>query len=65
MSANTSSTAPSTQELPLKNNAWTVVAQWDGSAPLKIKAEAAGDQPVVVLVQRTGYGPILAAAQIR
>jgi hypothetical protein len=46
-------------------NAWTEVAQWDGSAPLEITAEAAGDQPVVVLVQRTGYGPILAAAQIR
>lgn len=46
-------------------NAWSEVAQWDGAAPLEMKAEAPGDQPVVVLVQRTGYGPILAAAQIR
>lgn len=46
-------------------DAWTELAQWDGVEPLKIKADAVGDQPIVVLVQRTGYGPILAAAQLR
>ena len=44
---------------------WTELTQWDGAEPLLITAEAAGDQPVVVLVQSVGYGPILAAAQVR
>ncbi|MEP4434138.1 MAG: DUF1223 domain-containing protein, partial [Hyphomicrobiales bacterium] len=40
---------------------WNELAQWDGAEPLEITAEAPGDRPVVVLVQRIGYGPILAA----
>ncbi|MEQ9694076.1 DUF1223 domain-containing protein [Shimia sp. SDUM112013] len=44
---------------------WDVIAEWDGRAPLKIKAPARGDNPVVALIQETGNGPILAAARIR
>lgn len=45
--------------------AWTELAQWDGAEAIEITADAAGDQPVVVLVQGAGFGPILAAAQLR
>lgn len=44
---------------------WDVVTEWDGKAPLKTKATARGDLPVVVLVQAEGHGPILAAARLR
>ncbi|MDW4496705.1 DUF1223 domain-containing protein [Sulfitobacter sp. D35] len=44
---------------------WTVLGQWDGAAPLEMEAEAAGELPVVVLIQVAGNGPILAAAEAR
>ena len=47
---------------------WQVVGDWDGGAPLSLQAEAPGDLPVVVLLQRQekgGPGPILAAARLR
>jgi hypothetical protein len=43
---------------------WHVVAEWDGRAPLRIEAPAAGDAPVVALVQGKGNGPIFAAARV-
>lgn len=43
---------------------WRVVGEWDGRAPLDMNVEAAGDQPVVVIVQAPGPGPILAAARL-
>ncbi|MDV4145542.1 MULTISPECIES: DUF1223 domain-containing protein [Shimia] len=43
---------------------WHVVAEWDGRAPLQIEAPAAGDAPVVALVQGKGNGPIFAADRI-
>ena len=43
---------------------WHVIAEWDGRAPLRIKAPASGDAPVVVMVQSKGYGPIWAADRI-
>jgi hypothetical protein len=44
---------------------WNKVADWDGSSPLQIRADAKGDDPIVVLIQSEGFGPILAAAIVR
>ncbi len=44
---------------------WQVLGTWDGTAPLSMKADVAGDKPVVVIVQANGAGPILAAARVK
>jgi hypothetical protein len=44
--------------------AWQVVGEWDGAKPLSLKARSKGDLPVVVIVQRKGFGPIVAAARV-
>ncbi|MGR3504219.1 DUF1223 domain-containing protein [Pseudaestuariivita sp.] len=44
---------------------WQTLATWDAAAPLELTAEAAGDAPVVVIVQAEGYGMVLSAAQLR
>lgn len=48
---------------------WTVLARWDGQTPLRLLADAPGQQPVVVLVQDAGdgddQGAVLAAARLR
>lgn len=44
---------------------WQELTTWDGQAPLSLAAEAAGSEPVVVLVQRAGHGPIVGAARLR
>ncbi|WP_300029174.1 thioredoxin family protein [uncultured Roseobacter sp.] len=44
---------------------WKVLGEWDGRAPITLSADAAGDLPVVVLVQAGDMGPILGAAQLR
>jgi hypothetical protein len=44
---------------------WETIARWDGREALAVRHEAPGDRPTVVLVQRAGYGPILAAARAR
>lgn len=44
---------------------WDVIGRWDGVAPLNIAADVTGNDPVVVLVQRTGFGPIVGAARLR
>lgn len=41
-----------------------VIARWDGTAPLNLSVEMAGEMPAVVLVQAEEFGPILAAAQV-
>lgn len=43
---------------------WTVLGQWDGRDPTEMQAPVDGERPVVVLVQRPGYGAILAAARV-
>jgi hypothetical protein len=43
---------------------WTSVGNWDGHNDFVIKASAPGDQPIVVIVQNEGPGPIVAAARI-
>ncbi len=41
------------------------VAEWDGAGVMTIRAAAPGDDPVAVLVQQAGHGPIVGAAQLR
>jgi len=43
---------------------WSNLGDWDGSSDFAVEAPAAGDQPIVVIVQTEGFGPIVAAAQI-
>jgi len=38
---------------------------WDGSKPLVIETVISGDDPVVVILQQAGHGPILASANLR
>jgi hypothetical protein len=45
--------------------AWDVVARWDGRAPLDLLVNVSGGDAIAVLVQQTGHGPILGAAQLR
>ncbi|WP_299040992.1 thioredoxin family protein [uncultured Tateyamaria sp.] len=44
---------------------WKILKEWDGITDLAISADAPGDKPLVVLVQKGVHGPILAAAQIK
>ncbi len=43
---------------------WRVAGTWDGKSPLEMSVKAISDDPVVVLVQEAGAGPIVAAARI-
>ena len=43
---------------------WKSLGEWPGSEPLEMQADAPGDQPVVVIVQRQGPAEILAAARL-
>lgn len=42
---------------------WHNAGQWDGIAPQQFSASLASDLPAVVLIQRVGHGPIVAAAR--
>ena len=55
------------RELSYSNivESWDVVAEWDGAKPIRLRAPARGDLPVVAIVQSRGHGPILAAARLR
>jgi hypothetical protein len=44
---------------------WTVLGDWDGSAPLDMTAAASGAHPVVVIVQDPRGGPIYGAARLK
>ena len=44
---------------------WKVLGRWDGQAPLRLSVEIEGDSPIVVIVQESGHGPVLAAARLR
>ncbi|WP_170325319.1 DUF1223 domain-containing protein [Ruegeria arenilitoris] len=46
-------------------DSWQVAGQWDGVAPQQFSAELTSDLPAVVLVQRAGHGPIVAAARVK
>ncbi|GGL63676.1 DUF1223 domain-containing protein [Wenxinia marina] len=42
---------------------WQPVADWDGTAPLDLTVEVAGDDRTAVILQRPGPGKIVAAAR--
>lgn len=46
---------------------WQVLGQWDGQGPVTFTAEVAleEDHKIAILVQRAGFGPILAAARVK
>lgn len=44
---------------------WDVVGAWDGRRDLDLSVQAAGDAPVVVIIQRAGMGAILASDILR
>ena len=44
---------------------WKKVADWDGARTFTLDLAAPGDEPVVVIVQEPGPGPVLAARQLR
>ncbi len=44
---------------------WRRVAEWDGRADLSLTMDAPGGDPVVVILQEPGPGPVLAAAVLR
>jgi hypothetical protein len=44
---------------------WQVAGQWDGVAPQQFSAKLTSDLPAVVLVQRVGHGPIVAATRLK
>lgn len=44
---------------------WDVISEWDGRSALNIAAPAAGSDPVVVIIQHAGNGPVVGAAQLR
>lgn len=44
---------------------WERVGDWDMREPLSLKAKAAGDDPIVVILQERGPGRIVAAARLR
>lgn len=44
---------------------WKILQEWDGITDLTIDADAPGDKPLVVMVQKGLSGPIVAAAQIK
>ena len=44
---------------------WDVISRWDGRSALALEANAAGSDPVVVIVQQASNGPIVGAAELR
>ncbi|MDP5086447.1 MAG: DUF1223 domain-containing protein [Yoonia sp.] len=44
---------------------WDVIGRWDGRSALTLQAPAAGNNPVVVIVQQATHGPIVGAAELR
>ncbi|NOD46642.1 MULTISPECIES: thioredoxin family protein [unclassified Ruegeria] len=44
---------------------WQMAGQWDGAAPQTFSAQLGSDLPAVVLVQRAGHGPIVAATRVK
>lgn len=45
--------------------AWQIAGQWDGTAPQTFTVQLGSDLPAVVLIQRAGEGPIIAATRVR
>ncbi|WP_299894112.1 thioredoxin family protein [uncultured Ruegeria sp.] len=45
--------------------AWQIAGQWDGTAPQTFAVQLGSDLPAVILVQRAGHGPIVAATRVK
>jgi hypothetical protein len=45
--------------------AWSEVARWNGAGQADFTATVDGAQPIVVILQEAGHGPILAAQRLR
>ena len=43
---------------------WSAIGEWSGKAALMLSADAMGPEPLVVIVQEAGPGPILAAVRL-
>lgn len=41
---------------------WTTIGRWDGESEETFEVEDIGEDPVAVIVQRSHYGPVVAAA---
>lgn len=46
-------------------NSWRIVGHWNGVGSASFNASAPGNMPVVAIVQKRGFGPIVAAARLR
>ncbi|MBC7141313.1 MAG: DUF1223 domain-containing protein, partial [Rhodobacteraceae bacterium] len=44
---------------------WRQAGDWDGRSDLTLDLKAPGGDPVVIIIQEPGPGPILAAAVLR
>lgn len=44
---------------------WSQIAEWDGTAPLDLKADVTASEPMVVIVQHAGHGTIVAATKVQ
>ncbi|VAV99638.1 hypothetical protein that often co-occurs with aconitase [hydrothermal vent metagenome] len=42
-----------------------ILQQWDTNEPLELEASVSGNEPVVILLQHEGYGPVAAVARLR
>jgi hypothetical protein len=43
---------------------WQTIAEWDGAAPVELHHYGVGAGPVAVIVQRSGMGPVVTAAEL-
>ncbi len=43
---------------------WQVIGKWDGARPMTMDVAVEGDGPAVIVIQKDGYGPILAAVDL-
>jgi hypothetical protein len=43
---------------------WAEIGRWNGQGTWSGTARVAGDAPLAVILQREGYGPVLAAARV-
>lgn len=44
---------------------WQIAGRWDGQTPQSFTATLSSELPAVVLIQRSGHGPIVAAARVK
>jgi hypothetical protein len=43
---------------------WERLAEWSGAAPFELNVSIDGEEPIVLIVQQAGFGPVLAASRI-